>query len=116
MPDEPDMDAPVTRRELHRSLETWAGAIIENLTATLTAKMQAMFDASERRLYAEIARATSASAEALRAEIAAAATVTVETVRADIRAIDDQYKTLPARVDRLEGEVFKPKPKRRARG
>jgi hypothetical protein len=42
--------------------------------------------------------------------------VSREESKAELRGIDDQYKSLPARVERLEDVVFKPKPKRRAKG
>jgi len=42
--DEPDMSAPVTRGEMNRSLEIWAGAIIDKLTTTLTTTFTTRLD------------------------------------------------------------------------
>ncbi|HTL37431.1 MAG TPA: hypothetical protein VL326_30060 [Kofleriaceae bacterium] len=71
-------------------------------------------------LFAEIGRATKASAEELEQRLQpmwlAAVGVSREESKAELRGIDDQYKSLPARVERLEDAVFKPKPKRRAKG
>jgi hypothetical protein len=90
-----DMDAPVTRREMHEALETWAAVIIDTLTRSFTAAMAAM----EARLAGEVGRATRSSEDEL-------------TTR--VRVVDDQYKDLPARVTKLEATVFAP-PKRKRR-
>jgi hypothetical protein len=87
-----DMDAPVTRREMHEALETWAAVIIDKLTTA----MKAM----ETRLMGELARATKGSEEEL-------------TTR--IRVVDEQYTDLPGRVTRLEAKVFAPVKRARAR-
>lgn len=77
-------------------------------------------EASEQRLMIEIGRATAASAEKLklewRDEIAQFVKVVTDTNRTEIRVVDDRYGSLPERVERLEDAVFKPKPKRRAKG
>jgi hypothetical protein len=135
MSTESDMTVPVTRGEMHQALETWGHALMDHaqkvaekmaeslttsLTTSLTAHVASMIEASERRLVAEIGRATAASAEQLRlqwrAEIAQFVKVVTDTNRTEIKILDDQYSSLPARVDRLEDTVFKPKPKRRAKG
>lgn len=124
MTDETDMTVSVTRGEMHQAFETWTKVIIDGLTAT----MAAMIAASEQRikteittlLSAEIGRATRASNEELELRLRpmwmAAVGVSYEQSRQELRAIDDQYKSLPQRVERLEDAVFKPKPKRRAKG
>jgi hypothetical protein len=101
-----DMDAPVTRREMHEALETWGGAIIERLTSSLTRlivaseqRMTAAMVAMEGRLMNELGRATRASEAEL-------------TTR--IKVVDEQYTDLPGRVTRLEAKVFAP-PKRKRR-
>jgi hypothetical protein len=116
MTDEQDMTVPVTRGEMHQAFETWAKTIVDTLIDTLTT----MIAATEQRLMIEIGRATTASAEQLRAEFRADNAQLIksaeETSRAELRAFDDKYKSLPPRVERLEDAVFKPKPKRRAKG
>jgi hypothetical protein len=95
-----DMDAPVTRREMHEALETWAAVIIDKLTTSLTTSLTAKMTAMEERLMTALGRATRASEEEL-------------TTR--VRVVDDQYRDLPARVTRLEAKVFaSPKRKRRS--
>lgn len=87
-----DMSEPVTRQELHDSLEIWGG----QLRAELRAEMVE-----------------------LRADFARWATTILETIRAEIRAAfephDDvpervtKLEALPPRVERLEARVFAPK-------
>ena len=90
-----DMDLPVTRREMHSALETWAGAIIEKLSAVFRGELQA----SEKRLSDELRQHTKGSEGELATRLV---------------AVDQQYQDLPARVKRLEAKVFAPKPRRRA--
>jgi hypothetical protein len=116
------MDAPVTRRELNQTLDTWAATIINTTIDTITsrftaamsametrlttamdtleARMTAMIHAAEARLSDELRRGTKASEEEL-------------TTR--IRVIDDKYKDLPDRVARVEAKVFPPKTTARPR-
>ena len=99
---ERDMDAPVTRRELHEALDNWNGAMIRQLTAALSAmeaRLTTKAEQMEQRLLAELARHTSAANEEMRGNVA---------------VVDEQYKDLPARVTRLEAKVFAP-PKRKRR-
>lgn len=94
---EPDMDAPVTRREMHEALEIWAGAIIEKVTESVMARVTALFEERDARLTAELTHQIKASADDTHRYIA---------------ALDDTYRDLPARVTRLENKVFAPKRKR----
>lgn len=97
MSDRPDMDAPVTRREMHDALDRWATVIIEMVVASerrLTAAMRSMED----RLVVELGRATRASEEELTSRLA---------------VVDEQYKDLPTRVTKLEAKVFATKRGRR---
>jgi hypothetical protein len=95
-------------------------AELEQAKAEIVDKLGAATNISELRLMFEIARATSASAEQLktelRADLAQHVKVAVDTNRTELKIVDDQYKTLPDRVEKLEDAVFKPKPKRRAKG
>lgn len=90
-----DMDAPVTRRELHEALETWAGAIISRLETTLERfALKQDLAAMEQRLMMELRRHTKASEIELAGRLV---------------AVDQQYTDLPARVTRLEAKVFAPR-------
>ena len=55
---EPDMDAPVTRRELHEALGTWGGALKAELKTELKAEIigevKVLIEASEGRVIAEL--------------------------------------------------------------
>lgn len=102
-----NMSEPVTRQELHDSLEIWGGQLRAELRdeiATQGAQLRAEFRAE----FAEV-----------RADFARWATTILETLRAEIRAVfephDDvpervtKLEELPARVERLEARVFAPK-------
>jgi hypothetical protein len=104
MSESSDMDAPVTRRELHEALELWGGAI----TAQLTAIIREMLEASEQRTKATIA----ATEQSLLAELKHQTRGNTEDWSAKLTTVDDQYKDLPARVTRLEAKVFAPKRRR----
>lgn len=104
MSDTPDMDAPVTRREMYEALETWAGAIIEKMTTAITElrtelrnalriDLRNELRATERRLSAELRQHTKSSEDELATRLV---------------AVDQQYTDLPARVTRLEAKVFAP--------
>ena len=105
MADEPDMDAPVTRRELrdelakyptrtelHEALATWGGAleerIVTRITAHTTAEITKQITASEERMTArmgtEIARHVAASEERMSAEIARHVTASEGRMSAEI--------------------------------
>jgi hypothetical protein len=110
-----DMDAPVTRREMHHALETWTAVIIDNLIQRMTA----MIEASESRLIQAMERfATKFELQALEvrliAEVARHTSASTEELTSRLRVVDDQYRALPPRVDKLEAKVFAaPKRKRR---
>jgi hypothetical protein len=97
MSEPPDMDAPVTRREMHEALEVWARAVIDRMTARTTsivevavAAMRSAVQASEHRLTDELRRHTKASEDELTSRLT---------------VIDDKYKDLPARVSKLEAKT-----------
>jgi hypothetical protein len=127
-----DMDAPVTRREMHQALELWAGAIIEKVTASVTEnvtasvtekvteKLTAMVAASERRLTAMVAAserrlsaAMVAMEERLMTELGRATRASAEELASRITVVDEQYRDLPTRVSRLEAKVFAPAKRKR---
>ena len=98
-----DMDAPVTRRELHETLELWGGALearLEGRIVSLEGRVVALFEFFEARFMTQ-----------LRAQVQGA----LEHVREQVSAIDDKYTDLPARVGRLEAKVFPPRKPRRRR-
>lgn len=99
-----DMDAPVTRRELHETLELWGGALEARLESRIVVSLErrivALFEMFEARFMSE-----------LRSHVQGA----LEDVRGRVSAIDDKYKDLPARVGRLEAKVFPPRKPRRRR-
>ncbi len=84
-----DMDAPVTRRELHEALEIWGGALEQRIIIAV----KALLETQEARLLEE-----------LRAQ----ARGSVDRLSDRIGAIDDKYQDLPPRVARLEAKVFAP--------
>ena len=107
----PDMTAPVTRGELREELqqleqkldqkleqrlanyatkhdlEVWGHTIV----ATLRAEMKLMFETEMPRHFGIMA----------------------EEMRRWIAGLDDKYRDLPGRVDKLEARVFAPKRRRR---
>ena len=102
-----DMDAPVTRRELHEALDLWSGAINARTAAEIAESekrvlgaVQIMFEASEQRLLRELRSQTQGSEDELASRLV---------------AVDQQYKDLPARVTRLEAKVFAPPTRKRRR-
>lgn len=113
-----DMDAPVTRREMHDAfaqfgalMKSWLDALEARLTAVMMSKADAVAmekrlmsradaDAMERRLAQELRGQVGGSADELATRLV---------------AVDQHYQDLPARVRRLEAKVFAPsKPRRRA--
>jgi hypothetical protein len=93
---------------------------LEQARTEVVAKLGTAMNITELRLMFEISRATSASAEQLKTELSADLAqhveVVIDTNRSELRIVDDQYRTLPVRVEKLEDVVFKPKRKRRAKG
>jgi hypothetical protein len=123
MTDEPDMTVPVTRGEMHQALETWANVLLDHMAAVqagLRGEIAATAEHIITQLRAEIGQGIAASAEHIITQVRADNAQLMKSVQdkatTEIRAIDDQYKTLPDRVEKLEDAVFKPKPKRRAKG
>ena len=96
-----DMDAPVTRRELHEALEIWGGALTRQITANVTreviGQVKGLIEDSEKRLTQEVRGQVGGSADEL-------------AVR--LRVIDDKYADMPDRVSRLEAKVFAPAKRR----
>jgi hypothetical protein len=88
-----DMDAPVTRRELHEALEIWGGALEQRIEQRIVIAVKALLETQEARLLEE-----------LRAQ----ARGSVDRLSDRIGAIDDKYQDLPPRVARLEAKVFAP--------
>jgi hypothetical protein len=105
-----DMDAPVTRRELHETLELWGGALEARLEGRIVA-LEERFFGLEGRVVALFESFEARFMTQLRAQVQGA----LEDVRGQISAIDDKYKDLPARVGRLEAKVFPPRKSRRRR-
>ena len=99
MSETPDMDAPVTRREMHEALETWAGAIIARVTTEVITQTKALLNDVETRLMSELRQVVRGSEDELATRLV---------------AIDQQYTDMPARVTKLEAKVFAPA-KRKAR-
>ena len=133
-----DMDAPVTRRELHETLELWGGALAARLEGRfvglerrmdgLEGRMDGLegrmggiegrmdgiegrMDGLEGRIVALFESFEARFMTELRAQVRGA----LEDVRAQVSAIDDKYNDLPARVGRLEAKVFPPRKPRRRR-
>lgn len=106
-PDPTNMDAPVTRRELHDGLAQFA----EHLLAELDRRL----DAREQRLRADLERAADAREQRQAADLARHVHAIEESARTQIRALDDKYRDLPNRVAALEARAAPP-PKRRRRG
>jgi hypothetical protein len=125
------MDAPVTRREIIDALDNWAGAIIERVTTTLTTTLTTTFTTAMAAMEARLGLRITAMGEAMIAmegglrgemramegrlmhELGRATRGSEEELTTRIKVVDEQYKDLPPRVQRLEAKVFAP-PKRRA--
>lgn len=105
-----DMDAPVTRRELHETLDLWGNAFeqrIERRFENFMAGVKALFEAFEVRLVEMEAR--------LMRELRSQTKASEDELASRPVAVDEQYKDLPARVTRLETKVFPPRKPRRRR-
>ena len=122
--DDDNMNAPVTRRDLREVLASefakfekrfearleqkfdiklglWGGALMEEIRSI---REQARLDKEETRAQARLDK------EEILAELARHTRASAERARADLRIVDDQYKTLPLRVEKLEARVFGPPP------
>jgi archaellum component FlaC len=118
------MSHPITRGELHEALETWTGALIARLDERFAkiderfAKIDERFAKIDERFariderFAKIderfARIeTELGAFATKEDLARHANAMMEHTASLIRVIDDKYKDLPARMDRVERAVYK---------
>jgi hypothetical protein len=117
MADVPEMDAPVTRREMHDALGTWAGAIIEKLSTViaerlgeLRTELRSELRATETRFSGELRAGEMRLSDELRQHTRSSES----ELATRLVAVDQQYQDLPSRVSRLEAKVFAP-PKRRRR-
>lgn len=91
-----NMDEPVTRRELHEALEIWGAILTKNITASVTASINA-----------EMARQIQASDERMR-DYMGALLEPHDGVPERVTKLEE----LEPRVERLEARVFAPKPRR----
>jgi hypothetical protein len=114
---ERDMDAPVTRCELHDALDKWGGAMTAQMTAQsaqLERLIATAIAASEVRVLGAVKLLIEASEQRLMYELRSQTKSSEEALATQLVAVDDQYKDLPGRVTRLEAKVFAP-PKRKRR-
>ena len=91
-----DMDAPVTRRELHNALEIWVGALSKQITQDVITQVKALLNVLEDEL-----RAGMRGIE--------------DALGTRLGAFQEHYKDVPGRVSRLEATVFGSPPKRKRR-
>lgn len=113
-----DMEAPVTRRELHETLDLWGGAFEQRMLERMDERFQvfehrfrALEERVDRRIVALFEHFEARFMTDMRAQVRGA----LEDVTGRISAVDDKYGQLPARVTRLEAKVFPPKKPRRRR-
>jgi hypothetical protein len=111
---ERDMDAPVTRRELHDALDKWGGAMTAKFIERMNAAINAAIEGSEKRVLGAVAVMIEASEARLMRELRSQTKGSEVELATRLVAVDEQYKDLPARVTRLEAKVFAP-PKRKRR-
>lgn len=101
---EQDMDAPVTRREMHDALGLWRGAIMHDIVTQVVpdiiTQVKALLQILKDELLTELRGQTRGNAQELEDRLAKS---------------DEPYRDLPARVSRLEATVFGPSPKRNRR-
>ena len=110
MPDALDMDAPVTRRELHETLDIWGGALIARIDAMVDAKFDKKFEEKFEQKF-------SAKFNDLRALVLTLERSLIDRMEALLdphRGVPERVKSLdeaelPARVSKLEARVFAPK-------
>jgi hypothetical protein len=95
---EPDMDSPVTRRELHESLETWSGAIISKLTSKLTEEIARSTDEVTMRVIAVLDDRVGKVEARLDERVKGAELYIIGRMEAML----DPHRTVPERVERLE--------------
>ena len=102
MPNNADMDAPVTRRELREEFAKFDERFDQKLDQKLAQFKSEIIAEFKRDIIAELS-----------AELARHVAASAEQSRSEMRAVDDQYKTLktlPPRVEKLEERVFAPPP------
>jgi hypothetical protein len=87
---ERDMEAPITRRELHESLDTWAGAIRAEIREAFT-ELRALILTVEERLIHRMDSLLDPH----------------RSIPERVGKLEEQE--LPARVRKLESKVFAPK-------
>jgi hypothetical protein len=98
-----DMSTPVTRGELREELKKLATrADLEQLAARTRADLEIWGGALADRFEQRIA----VMERNLSAELAGHAKAYHQLMLRDIAAVDDTYKSLPDRVQRLEAKVF----------
>jgi hypothetical protein len=126
------MSAPVTRGELRaelaqletrfdEKLELWGGALLARMDQRFEvvdqrfAALEQRFEQRFERMAAWMTASMAASEQRLMAEMARHATAGQEYLSTQIAVVDQKYAGLPARVDRLETKVFKPRASRSRR-
>jgi hypothetical protein len=112
VPNADDMDAPVTKRELHEALEVWAGAIRAEM-ASLHSELRSELRSEVRSELGELRTEMATLRRDLAADVVSHIKAANEEMRAWMTAFDDRYRDLPPRVTRLESKVFAPKRRRR---
>src|SRR5262245_42452355 len=120
-----DMSAPVTRDELRAELDQRLAPLAtkaEFLTIKADLEERVALLATKVELYAmkdELGAKLNAWGDRLMMhvseEVARFAGVVMEEMARRISVVDDQYKDLPGRVNRLETVVFPPRPARKRR-
>ena len=115
MTDEPKMDGSdqaATRRDLTEHIQGLEQRVMhhvderiqgseQRLIGHMDERMKELIEGAERRIVAELGRHVRSMEE---------------NVATRIAVVDDQYRSLPARVAKLEETVFAPKPRRLRRG
>lgn len=100
-----DMDAPVTRRELHEALETWSGAIAARTAVQIETAIETAIERSEQRLLGAMKQLIEASEQRLMNELRSQTKGSEAELATRLVAVDQQYKGLPERVSQLEADL-----------
>jgi len=125
---DPDMDAPVTRRELHDALGIFGGALRADIRADIMHDINAHVVPNLRgaimhdvvtQVVPDIITQVKALLKVLEDKLMTELRVQVhgssDRFEERLSVIDDKYKDLPGRVSKLEANVFPPSPKRNRR-
>ena len=93
MTNEPDMEAPVTRRELHEALDIWGGALIARMDQRLEQRLEEQLRVQTAEIRLQLAEVV----KVLREELRRHSNANKEDLQTGIAAVDEVQRSAAAR-------------------